>query len=287
MTRRGARAVWVRGLLSCCSRVSWRGRPRPLLIGEFLVVLCLLRVYDFVRAHAEVRAGAAMQHGHNLLQTEALLRIDIEHGLNHWAERHHLVTFLASHWYQFAHVPVTLCVLGWIWVRHPAGYRRARNALVLVNLIGLAVFLLLPVAPPRLLPNAGFIDSVANAGFGPSHGGPIKADQYGAMPSLHLAWAVWSTVVVRRFIALRALRLCWLVYPALTTVAVVLTGNHYLLDAAVGTAVALFALAMWPSGPAAAIIAAAPATTPLLPVKELAVKDLPVHPVPALMDVSP
>ena len=210
------------------------------------MVLCLLRVYDYVRAHAEVRAGAAMQHGRNLLELEQVLRIDVERTLNHWAERHELVTFLASHWYQLVHIPLTLTVLAWVWVRHPEHYRRSRNALVLINVLGLAVFLVLPVAPPRLLPGGGFLDSVALAGFGSNHGGPIPADQYGAMPSLHLAWAVWSAMVVRRIIGRPRWRLAWLAYPIMTTVAVVLTGNHYLLDAVAGAGVAMFALALWP-----------------------------------------
>ena len=227
-----------------CQRL-W-DRRRPLLFGELLVVLCLLRVYDYVRAHSEVRAGAALSHGRQLLELEGLLRIDVERTLNHWAQRHDLVTLLANHWYQFAHIPVTLCVLAWVWVRHPASYRRSRNALVFINVLGLAVFLVLPVAPPRLLPGAGFIDSVAHAGFGHAQDGPIAADQYGAMPSLHLAWAVWCTVVVRRIVRGAWWRRSCVVYPVITTIAVVLTANHYLLDVVVGIGVALFALALWP-----------------------------------------
>jgi membrane-associated phospholipid phosphatase len=135
-------------------------------------------------------------------------------------------------------------VLAWCWWRRPELYRPARNALVAVNVAGLAVFLLLPVAPPRLLPGYGFVDAVAQAGFGTTHGGPVPADQYGALPSLHLAWAVWSAVMVMRMLPRTRLRfLCWL-YPITVTAVVVVTGNHYLLDALAGTAVALAALAL-------------------------------------------
>ena len=230
-----------------CAWIHLTTRRRPLLVGEILVVLCLLRVYDYVRAHAEVRAAAAMQHGRALLELEQVLRIDVERTLNHWAERHDLVTLLASHWYQFVHIPVTLSVLAWVWLRHPGHYRRVRTALVLINVVGLAVFLLLPVAPPRLLPGGGFLDSVALAGFGSGHGGPLAADQYGAMPSLHLAWAVWSALVARRILRRPFWRLAWLGYPIMTTVAVVLTANHYLLDAVVGAGVALLALRLRPT----------------------------------------
>ena len=246
-----------------CQRV-W-ARRRPLLFGELLVVLCLLRVYDYVRAHAEVRAGAALSHGWQLLGLEGLWRIDVERTLNHWAQRHDVVTFLANHWYQFAHIPVTLCVLAWVWVRYPESYRRSRNTLVFINVLGLAVFLVLPVAPPRLLPGAGFIDSVANAGFGHAQDGPIAADQYGAMPSLHLAWAVWCTVVVRRIVRRVWWRRSCVVYPVITTIAVVLTGNHYLLDVVVGIGVALFAFALWPVPEAAALEVPGPVAVIALP----------------------
>jgi membrane-associated phospholipid phosphatase len=217
-------------------------RRRPHLLGELFIVLVLLRVYDMVRARAEVRRGPAIEHGEAILTLERWLHIDVELTTNLWVTSHRLLSLIASDIYQFAHVSVTLGVLAWCWLRRPEIYRAARNALVITNIIGLTVFLLLPVAPPRLLPGYGFVDAVALAGFGPTHGGPIEADQYGALPSLHLAWAVWATVIAMRLLANSSRRqLCWL-YPVLITVVVVVTGNHYLLDAVAGTAVALGAL---------------------------------------------
>ena len=218
------------------------GRRRPHLLGEVLVVLCLLRVYDLVRARAEVRRVPALDHGEAILTLERGLRIAVEQAANLWVSSHHLLSLVASDIYQFAHVSVTLSVLAWCWWRRPELYRPARNALVAINVLGLTVFLLLPVAPPRLLPDGGFVDAVAMAGFGTTHGGPVAADQYGALPSLHLAWAVWSTVIAIRLLpASRWARLCWL-YPLVVTTVVVVTGNHYLVDAAAGSAVALGAL---------------------------------------------
>jgi membrane-associated phospholipid phosphatase len=218
------------------------GRRRPHLVGELIVVLVLLRVYDMARAHAEVRRTAALHHGQSILDLETWLRIDVEKVANVWVTGHRLLSLVASDVYQFAHVTVTLSVLAWCWLRRPELYRTARNALVLINLIGLTVFLLLPVAPPRLLPGGGYVDAVALAGFGASHGGPVAADQFGALPSLHLGWAVWATVILIRMLPRSSWTwLCW-AYPVLVTTVVVVTGNHYLLDAVAGTAVALTAL---------------------------------------------
>ena len=219
-------------------------RRRPHLLGELLIVFVLLRVYDMARAHADLRRIPALGHGQALLDIEAALRIDVERVANVWVTAHHALSLLASDIYQFAHVTVTLAVLAWCWWRRPDIYRTARNALVGINLIGLTVFLLLPVAPPRLLPGAGFVDAVALAGFGTTHGGPVPADQYGALPSLHLGWAVWATVIAIRMLPRTPWRqLCW-TYPAVITVIVVVTGNHYLLDAVAGTAVALTSLTL-------------------------------------------
>lgn len=221
---------------------------RPNLLGELFIVFVLLRVYDMARAKAEVRRLPAIEHGETILNIERWLRIDIEHATNLWVTSHERLSLLASHLYQFAHVSVTLSVLAWCWWRRPELYRSARNALVVINVMGLAVFLLLPVAPPRLLPGYGFVDSVAQAGFGATHGGPIPADQYGALPSLHLAWAVWATVIAMRMLAPSAQRhWCWL-YPVAITVIVVVTGNHYLLDAVAGTAAALGAIGLVQAG---------------------------------------
>jgi hypothetical protein len=220
-----------------------RPRRRPHLVGELLVVLCLLRVYDIARAHADLRRVAAIRHGEWILTLESWLHLDGEHAANLWTTSHRLLSLVASDIYQFAHIPVTLGVLAYTWWRRPDLYRPARNALVLVNLVGLTVFLLLPVAPPRLLPGHGFVDAVAEAGYGPEHG-PVHADQYGALPSLHLGWAVWVTVVVLRLLAHTRVRHAIWAYPLLVTTVVVVTGNHYLLDAVAGTAVALSAHAV-------------------------------------------
>jgi membrane-associated phospholipid phosphatase len=217
---------------------------RPRIIGELLVLLLLLRAYDVVRGHAEVREAAALRHGRQLLDIERWLHIDFELSANLWTTQQNALSLLASYWYQFAHISVTLAVLVWCWWRRAHSYRRARNALVLTNVFGLALFLTYPAAPPRFLPGFGFVDSVANAGFGATHGGPVTADQFGAFPSLHLAWAVWTALVAHRLVRSSALRRLWLGYPVITATVVVVTGNHYLLDIVAGILIALATLAI-------------------------------------------
>jgi membrane-associated phospholipid phosphatase len=233
---------WVRLVRWPRSKLIRPPDVRPYLVGELLVVLCLLRVYDFARGRADVRKSEALHYGARLLQLERTLHIDIEPAINRWTVEHHPISLIASYWYQFAHLTITLSVLLWVWRWHPAIYRRARNALVVINLVGLTIFLLLPVAPPRLLPGAGFIDADRLAGFGTNNVGPVSADAYGAFPSLHIAWALWTAVVA--FSLLRHRRFGWLClgYPLLTFFAIVATGNHYVLDAVAGAVLGLVAL---------------------------------------------
>jgi membrane-associated phospholipid phosphatase len=134
---------------------------------------------------------------------------------------------------------VTLGVVGWLWWRHPGHYRPLRTSLVLINVIGLVVFWLDPTAPPRLLDPHRYVDVVAAThAFGSWHSGTLAtaANQLAAMPSLHMAWAVWSALAVWR--VYRRLRAAWLVwmYPVATAVAVMATGNHFLLDIMAGAA---------------------------------------------------
>jgi PAP2 superfamily len=224
------------------ARITRPANVRPYLIGELLVVLFLLKLYDIVREHAEVRAGDALRSGQNLFHFERWLHIDIEPSINHWTVAHRAANYAASYWYQYAHITISMLVLGWCWYRRPWAYRRFRNALVLINLVGLTVFLLFPVAPPRLLPHGGFIDADKLVGFGSNNVGPVTADAYGAFPSLHIAWATWVVAVTYTLVRSNRLARAWVVYPFITTLAIVATGNHFVLDAIAGALLSLAAL---------------------------------------------
>lgn len=217
---------------------------RPYLLGELLVVFVLLRVYDWVRSFESVRQASALHNARDVLAAETDVHLDLEHGANVWLSGHHTTTELLVWWYQYSHICGTMLVLTACYLLAPWLYRASRNALVITNCVGMLVFVVLPVMPPRLLPHAGFIDSVAQAGYGSTHGGPVEAAQFAAMPSLHLAWATWVALVL--FAMLRGQRHRYVVflYPVITTVAVVTTANHYVFDVLAGVALALAAAAL-------------------------------------------
>jgi hypothetical protein len=228
----------------------WRDRrrasPRPWIVFELVVVFALLRVYDWVKSLEHEREPAALHNARDLLAVERFLHIDIEATWNRWLAPHELLTELLVWWYQYSHITGAMTVLICCYIWRPQMYRGARNALVLTNVVGMAVFVVLPVMPPRLLPHAGYLDLVAQEGFGTTHGGPIPAAQFAAMPSLHLAWASWVAIVAYRMLRPKPFRELVFIYPCITTVAVIATGNHYTID--VLTGVALTLVACWATG---------------------------------------
>jgi hypothetical protein len=218
-----------------------KGRPR--WWGELLVIVWLAWVYDTVANLAPLREGLALAHGRDILSLERLLHLAPELALNRWLAAHDTLGTLFSYYYDNAHFVVTFGLLGWLWWKRADIYRPLRACLVAINVIGLVVFWRYPVAPPRML--GGFTDVVASTHtIGSWHTGSLAADanQFGAMPSLHIAWAVWCTLVLWQLSTRRWVRGVALLYPCVTSFAVIATGNHYVLDLLGG--LATFALAV-------------------------------------------
>jgi len=208
---------------------------------EVLAVVWLLWVYDAITNLAPLRLHLAVAHAEDLLSVERALHIAPERSLDSWLAGHHALGLAISDYYDNAHFIVTLVLLGWLWWRRADIYRPLRNALVLVNLLAFVVFWRYPVAPPRMLP--GYTDVVASThAIGSWHSGALasQANQLAAMPSLHIAWALWCTVALWRMSTRVWVRFLAVVYPCMTAVAVLATGNHYVLDI-VGGAIAMAA----------------------------------------------
>ena len=188
-------------------------------------------VYDAITNLAPLRLHAALTNAQGVMSLEQSLHIDPERSLDRWLAAHHTLGLAVSDYYDNAHFVVTLGLLGWLWWRRADIYRPLRNALVLANALAFIVFWLFPVAPPRLL--AGFVDVVASThAIGSWHTGALAshANELAAMPSLHIAWAVWCTLVLWRISTRRWVRAAAVIYPCLTALAVLATGNHFVLD---------------------------------------------------------
>jgi PAP2 superfamily len=212
---------------------------------ELLVIAWLCWIYDAITNLAPLRLHVALAHARDVLRLEQSLHIDPERTLDRWLAGHHTLGLLVSDYYDNAHFIVTLGLLGFLWWRRANVYRPLRNSLVLVNVLAFIVFWRFPVAPPRMLP--GFTDVVASThAIGSWHTGALasQANQLAAMPSLHIAWAVWCTVVVWKITTRVWLRVLATIYPFMTAFAVLSTGNHFVLDVFGGLATIALSLVL-------------------------------------------
>jgi hypothetical protein len=220
---------------------------RPPLTVELAVIAWLFWLYDVINNFAPTRSALALGNARAVLDLERSLGINIERSFNRWLSAHAVLAFVATYYYFFAHVVVTVAVLGWLWWRRPHLYTEARTQLVMINLIAFVVFWRYPLAPPRMMPGLGYQDVVSQShGVFSWHSGALQqdADQFAAMPSLHVAWASWAALAVWRAARRRWVRALAVLHPVLTALVVLATGNHWLLDVLAGEATFLLGVTL-------------------------------------------
>ncbi|MFI2435601.1 bifunctional glycosyltransferase 87/phosphatase PAP2 family protein [Streptomyces sp. NPDC018693] len=251
-----ARYRWI-PLLPFLRRVL----TRPNLLLELLLIRVGYAAYSQVRLAATggtISGGRerAEAHGHQILDIEAFLRIDIEHAVNHWVVTVGWLRGFFDFYYTSFHFVVPLTVLGLLYWRRPVDYRWARSALGFATLLALVGFWLYPLAPPRLMPTLGIIDTVHGVqDFSQPDYGTLTSltNQYAAMPSLHFGWSLWCGLVIAIVAPKWWMKALGLLHPLFTASAIVATGNHWVLDALGGAIVVLagFALTHALQGPRA------------------------------------
>ena len=216
-------------------------------VPELVVMAAVWAAYELAQRSAPLHVADAVGRGRALLVAEARAGLDVERSVNHALSAHPLLATVANYYYAVLHFGVTLVVLIWLWWRRRDRYAAARNWLVATNLAALLVFWLAPTAPPRLLPGAGFVDTVVRFHTWGSWASPQvakSADQYASIPSLHVAWALWCAAAVAAAVRSRRGRALVWAYPVCTSVVVVVTGNHYVLDVVAGGLVAALGWAL-------------------------------------------
>lgn len=226
-------------------------RPRPgARAWRELALLALLYLgYSAARLLGDADLAGATAHAEALLRVEAAMHLDVETWANRTLHGVPALAVAASYWYAALHYLVTPAVLIWAYRSAPGRYRYVRNALVVGSAVGLVGFTVLPMAPPRMLP--GYTDTLAATADSGWWGSEASApeglgaltNQLAAMPSLHVGWAIWCAWVVLLLTRHRAARVLAVAYAVGTTLVVVATANHYVLDAVAGAAV--IALGIW------------------------------------------
>lgn len=213
-------------------RVSrWR---RPVWWQELALIAFAYWLYSIGRNAIPQQQSIAIRHGFSIQHVQEILGLDFEQSVNHWVAAREWVAQAANYYYATLHFLVTMGVLGWLFVKWPHIYRGARTVLFTTTLIALAGFALYPVAPPRLLPATSYIDTLVRFHTWGSLADPdiaAHSNQYAAMPSLHIGWALWAGISVYMCARSRWVRLLGLLYPFGTLAVIVATANHYVIDA--------------------------------------------------------
>ena len=238
---RAAEARWPARLTGSrwLARAAAFSREAGLLTG-------LYALWQLAGRHPVSSPSAALTRAEWLWHAERVLHLPSEAVLQRPLLPHPLLVEAANLYYASLHFPVLLGCLAWLYVRHRGEYRRARTTVVLFTACCLLVQFI-PVAPPRMLPGHGLVDTALQ--YGQSVYGAGFADQLSAMPSVHVGWAMLVAVVVIR---VTRGRWRWLAvaYPVLTTLVVVVTANHFWLDGIVAAMLLGAVLAVQAAGSA-------------------------------------
>jgi hypothetical protein len=194
--------------------------------------------YRLVRGLVEGDANAAFAHARDLISIENRLHVFVEPSIQAWASGSHALMVTASWLYVNAQTSITLSALLYLYLRQNRSFYFVRNMFMIAMGIALVGYTVFPTAPPRFMPEWGFIDSVSDlTGVHVSHAsGTMTAlfNPYAAVPSMHVAFALMIGWPLAKLAQHSVVRVLWVLYPFLMTFVIVVTGNHFILDALLG-----------------------------------------------------
>jgi hypothetical protein len=201
-------------------------------------------VYGFylaVRGIAIASPNEALANARDIVHLERALGLFHEESLQ---AAFGAVDGALSVYYLLGFAPLLVGILVWLALAHRPLYRELRSLLLVSISLAVVVHVLLPVAPPRLVPGLGIADTV---GLDHDHGSfaGVPFNPYAAMPSMHVGWSLLAGLVALKAARSPLLRGFFAAHPFVMAVAVTATGNHYFLDSAAGVLVAVAAIGLW------------------------------------------
>jgi hypothetical protein len=214
--------------------------PRSHWLRELVIVVIFYYSYEVIRRFVHLPKVRPLAFRNQLRL------IDLERFLHIYSESAVQKAFLGATWfikvmnvyYGTLHFIITGGLLLWVYLRRHEHYRQYRNLLGMTTALALIGYFAFPLAPPRMTPCHGcFVDTLDTVGgFWSYHSSAAKAiaNPFAAMPSLHFGWALWCGTLLWSFARRRSLRTLSVIYPALTLLAIVVTANHFWLDAVGG-----------------------------------------------------
>jgi hypothetical protein len=232
----------------------WRG-GRRLSTGheiywwvEIGIVLVFDLIYETVRNMNHSSALRAYDNAVRIIDMQKFIGLYQEPNLQRWALDHRWLVIGSNYFYGSMYIVVTVFALVWLYRRFPDNYPMWRNTLLVGTLLGLIGFATFPLMPPRLLPTMSgytgfsYVDTLIEfPTFWSFDSSAMKtiSNQYAAMPSLHCGWALWACAVFLPRVRSWWARSLAIAFPVVTILVVMLTANHYWLDAVGGAIIFL------------------------------------------------
>jgi hypothetical protein len=222
-------------------------RPAPIrpvaIIVEAAMVVVAYALYYVVRGSTEGSVASAVDAAERMIDVERWFRIYWEPEMQEFVLDHHWLTLFFNWVYIWWHWPVIIVVAVWLFLYRPVSYRLYRDAFVLSGAVGLIFFAAIPVAPPRLS-DPGIVDTISlHSPVYRDYESPAFVNQYAAFPSLHFCWNLLAALAVLRLAPHPLLRAGAILSPVLVLISIIVTGNHFIIDALAGAVLALLALA--------------------------------------------
>jgi hypothetical protein len=208
------------------------------VVRQLALVGLAYGAYSLVRGLVGGDTSAAFHHALDVIQIERGMHVFVEPSIQAWASSSHLLMGFSSWLYVNAQTTITLTALIYLYVRHNRSFYFVRNMFAIAMLIALVGYTVFPTAPPRFLPEWGFIDSVSDlTGVHVNHASASMTtlfNPYAAVPSMHVAFALMIGWPLASLSRTRVASILWRLYPLLITFVIVATANHFILDALLG-----------------------------------------------------
>lgn len=222
-------------------RVSSRWLPQGWLdaLRQLALFAGAYYAYRLVRGVVDGQATLAFQNARTLVDAEQTMGLFFEPGLQAWAQSKEWIVTGANWMYVNSHFVITTTFLTWLYVARNHAFYYVRNMFMIAMGLALVGYVAFPTAPPRYLPEWGFTDTVASfVGEAAEQSVNVLYNPFAAVPSMHVAFALMIAVPAIRLVRSRALKVLWGIYPVVVTFVVVVTANHFWMDAALGALVA-------------------------------------------------
>jgi len=211
------------------------------LLLQFGLFFVAYQCYGLVRGLVAGKSDLAFANADRIVDFERSIGAFFEPSLQSSLLDHSWVIDIANWLYLNSHFTITISFLAWLYLFHNSNFYFVRNMFMVAMLLALIGYFLIPTAPPRLLPGGMFTDTIANltGTAQDTKTADLLLNKYAAVPSMHIGFSSMIAGTAFSIVKNPVGRFLWLLYPVVVFFVIVVTANHYWVDAAAGALVAL------------------------------------------------